>query len=123
MKYKSLKNWYSSSIVRRDFVKRRASQTAILSGLSPSLVPLLVVFASAFFLPLNAFGQVGGSSVAYEQATRRLDVDTKWLRETGVIPAKDQMSVKDFWQIENQSEEKLDKVREPAQKFAQALLH
>jgi hypothetical protein len=39
-----------------------------------------------------------------------------------VIPAKDQMSVKDFWQIENQSEEKLDKVREPAQKFAQALL-
>lgn len=46
----------------------------------------------------------------------------KWLREAGVIPAKDQMSVKDFWRIENQSEEKLDKVREPAQKFAQALL-
>ena len=42
---------------------------------------------------------------------------------SGVIPAKDQMSVKEFWQIENQSEEKLDKVREPAQKFAQALLH
>lgn len=61
-------------------------------------------------------------SRALGQATRRLDVDTKWLRETGVIPAKDQMSVKDFWQIENQSEEKLDKVREPAQKFAQALL-
>jgi iron(III) transport system substrate-binding protein len=63
------------------------------------------------------------TSKALGQATRRLDVDTKWLRETGVIPAKDQMSVKDFWQIENQSEEKLDKVREPAQKFAQALLH
>jgi len=61
-------------------------------------------------------------SRALGQATRRLDVDTKWLRETGVIPAKDQMSVKDFWLIENQSEEKLDKVREPAQKFAQALL-
>jgi iron(III) transport system substrate-binding protein len=63
------------------------------------------------------------TSKALGQATRRLDVDTKWLRETGVIPAKDQMAVKDFWRIENQSEEKLDKVREPAQKFAQALLN
>jgi iron(III) transport system substrate-binding protein len=61
-------------------------------------------------------------SKALGQATRRLDVDTKWLRESGVIAAKDQMSVKDFWQIENQSEEKLDKVREPAQKFAQIIL-
>ena len=32
------------------------------------------------------------------------------------------MSVKDVWQIKNQSEEKLNKVREPTQKFAQALL-
>ena len=56
------------------------------------------------------------------QPTRRLDVDTRWLRELGTIPAKDAMSVNDFLQIENQSEEKLDKVREPAFKAAQALL-
>lgn len=61
-------------------------------------------------------------SRALGQATRRLDVDTKFLRDAGVIPAKDHISVKEFWQIENQSEEKLEKVREPAQKFAQALL-
>ena len=59
---------------------------------------------------------------ALGQATRRLDVDTKWLRDAGVIAAKDGMSLKDFLQVENQSEEKLDKVREPAQKFAQAIL-
>ena len=59
---------------------------------------------------------------ALGQATRRLDVDTKWMRESGVIPAKDTMSVKDFLQVENQSEEKLDRVREPAAKFAQAIL-
>lgn len=59
---------------------------------------------------------------ALGQATRRLDVDTKWLKESGVIAAKDRMTVKDYLQIENQSEEKLDKVREPALKFAQALL-
>ena len=59
---------------------------------------------------------------ALGQATRRLDVDTKWLRETGVIAAKDQMTVKEFLQVENQSEEKLDKIREPAQKLAAALL-
>ena len=61
-------------------------------------------------------------SKALGQATRRLDVDTRWLRESGTIAAKDHMSVNDFLQIENQSEEKLDKVREPAAKFAHALL-
>ena len=59
---------------------------------------------------------------ALGQATRRMDVDTKWLRESGVVAAKDQMTVKQFLQIENQSEEKLEKIREPAQKLAAALL-
>jgi iron(III) transport system substrate-binding protein len=59
---------------------------------------------------------------AMGQATRRLDVDTKWLREYGVIAAKDQLSVKDYLEAENQSEEKLEKVREPAIKFANKLL-
>jgi iron(III) transport system substrate-binding protein len=61
-------------------------------------------------------------SRALGQATRRLDVDTHWLRAAGVIPAKDHLSVKEFLKIENQSEEKLEKVREPALKVAQALL-
>ena len=61
-------------------------------------------------------------SKALGQSTRRLDIDTQWLRKAGVIPAKDHVSVKEFWQIENQSEEKLDRVRAPAQKFAQTLL-
>ena len=59
---------------------------------------------------------------ALGQATRRLDVDTKWLREYGVMPAKDQLSVKDYLEAENQSEEKLEKVREPAVKLANKLL-
>ena len=61
-------------------------------------------------------------SKALGQATRRLDVDTHFLREFGTIAAKDVMSINDFLQIENQSEEKLDKVRDPAAKVAQALL-
>jgi iron(III) transport system substrate-binding protein len=61
-------------------------------------------------------------SRALGQATRRLDVDTRFLRESGTISAKDHMSVTEFWQIENQSEEKIDKVREPALKVAHALL-
>src|SRR6058998_2452259 len=61
-------------------------------------------------------------SRALGQATRRLDVDTRFLRESGTIAAKDTMSVAEFLQIENQSEEKLDKVREPAAKVAHALL-
>jgi hypothetical protein len=39
-----------------------------------------------------------------------------------VSAAKDRMSVKEFLQVENQSEEKSEKIREPAQKFAPALL-
>ena len=61
-------------------------------------------------------------SRALGQATRRLDVDTSFLRETGTTAAKDVMSVGDFLQIENQSEEKLDKVRELASKIARSLL-
>jgi iron(III) transport system substrate-binding protein len=61
-------------------------------------------------------------SRALGQATRRLDVDTRFLRESGTIAAKDTMSVAEFLQIENQSEEKLDKVREPASKVAHTLL-
>jgi iron(III) transport system substrate-binding protein len=61
-------------------------------------------------------------SRALGQGTRRLDVDTKWLRETGVTAAKDQISVKEYFQIENQSEEKLEKVREPALKVALTVL-
>lgn len=55
------------------------------------------------------------------QASRRLDVDTRWLRELGTIAAKDVMSSEEFWQVENQSEEKLEKVRKPALKFAHML--
>jgi len=59
---------------------------------------------------------------ALAQGTRRLDVDTRFLKESGTVAAKDVMSVDDFLQIENQSEEKLDKVRQPASKLAHALL-
>jgi len=61
-------------------------------------------------------------SKALGQATRRLDVDTRFLRESGTIAAKDVMPVDEFLQIENQSEEKLEKVRKPAAKVARALL-
>jgi hypothetical protein len=45
-----------------------------------------------------------------------------WDKRPGVSAAKDRMSVKEFLQVENQSEEKPEKIREPAQKFAPALL-
>ena len=59
---------------------------------------------------------------AIGQATRRLDVDTQWLKDFGVLPAKDHMTLRQFLEAENQSEEKLEKVREPALKVASRLL-
>jgi ABC-type Fe3+ transport system substrate-binding protein len=54
--------------------------------------------------------------------TRRLDIDTKWLREYGVIAAKDGLTLEQFYKMENQSEGKVYKVREPGAAVARKLL-
>jgi len=59
---------------------------------------------------------------AMGQGTRRLDVDTQWLKEFGVIAAKDSLTPDQYSKLENQSEEKVVKVREPAAEFARKLL-
>ena len=59
---------------------------------------------------------------AMGQPTRRLDVDTSFARKIGYLAAKDGISVEDYYKFENQSEEKLLKVRLPARKFAKKLL-
>jgi len=55
--------------------------------------------------------------------TRRLDIDTKWLREFGIIAAKDvPLTLEQFNKLENQSEDKIYKVREPGAAVARKLL-
>ncbi|HEY3306390.1 MAG TPA: extracellular solute-binding protein [Candidatus Binatia bacterium] len=74
---------------------------------------------------LNWFlGQEGQEtySRAMGQGTRRLDVDTKWLQEFGVIAAKDNLTPEQYTKLENQSEEKILKEREPAAELARKLL-
>ena len=61
-------------------------------------------------------------SRAMGQGTRRLDVDTQWLKEFGVIAAKDSLTPDQYPKLENQSEERVLKVREPAAEFAHKLL-
>ena len=55
------------------------------------------------------------------QASRRLDVDGKWLREFGVIPAKDSLTLEQYHKLENQSEAKINRLREPAAALARKL--
>jgi ABC-type Fe3+ transport system substrate-binding protein len=55
------------------------------------------------------------------QSTRRLDVDAKWLREFGVIPAKDALTLDQYYKRQNQSEEKINRLREPAAALARKL--
>jgi ABC-type Fe3+ transport system substrate-binding protein len=59
---------------------------------------------------------------AMRQATRRLDVDVKWLREVGVSAAKDVLTIDQYYKRENQSEEKINRLREPAAALARKLL-
>ena len=55
-------------------------------------------------------------------ASRRVDVDTKWLKEFGVIASKDSLTVEQFYRLENQSEEKIFTLREQAAAAARRLL-
>jgi iron(III) transport system substrate-binding protein len=61
-------------------------------------------------------------SRAMGQGTRRFDVDTQWLKEFGVIAAKDSLTPEQYPKLENQSEEKILKIREPAAEVARKLL-
>jgi iron(III) transport system substrate-binding protein len=61
-------------------------------------------------------------SRAMGQATRRLDVDTQWLKEFGVFAAKDNLSPDQYTRLENQSEEKILKTREASAELARKLL-
>jgi iron(III) transport system substrate-binding protein len=54
--------------------------------------------------------------------SRRLDVDTKWLKEFGVIASKDSLTVEQFYRLENQSEEKAYKLRELGAAAARRLM-
>jgi len=54
--------------------------------------------------------------------TRRLDVDTKWAKDFGVIPAKDGLTLEQYYKMENQSEERIYKIRDPAADLARRLL-
>ena len=61
-------------------------------------------------------------SKAMGQGTRRFDVDTRWLKEFGVIAAKDSLTPDQYPKLENQSEDRVFKVREPAAKLARKIL-
>ncbi len=55
-------------------------------------------------------------------ASRRLDVDTRWTRDFGVIGAKDGLSLEQYRRLENQSEDKIYKLRDPGSAAARKLL-
>ena len=61
-------------------------------------------------------------SKAMGAPTRRLDVETKWSKDFGVLAAKDLLTLEQFYRMENQSEEKIYKVRDPAAALARKLL-
>jgi iron(III) transport system substrate-binding protein len=56
------------------------------------------------------------------QATRRLDVETKWLAKENADAAKDTMSFKDYDRLRNHLEDKCVSIREPSRKFAETIL-
>ena len=61
-------------------------------------------------------------SRAMGQTTRRLDVNTRWSKEFGVMAAKDNLTPDQYTKLENQSEEKILKYREPAIDLARKLV-
>jgi ABC-type Fe3+ transport system substrate-binding protein len=56
------------------------------------------------------------------QGTRRLDVDTQWLKESGIEGCKDIMTVEDYYRRETHLESSVNKLRKPATALAEKLL-
>jgi iron(III) transport system substrate-binding protein len=57
------------------------------------------------------------------EPTRRLDVQTKSLKNIGITAAKDAMTIELFYKRQNQTEEKIYKVRDPGAALARKLLN
>jgi len=58
---------------------------------------------------------------ALGQPTRRFDVETKWTREFGHVAAKEVMTPEKYDELENGSEEIVNKYRKPAMQLAEKL--
>jgi iron(III) transport system substrate-binding protein len=58
---------------------------------------------------------------AMGQPTRRLDVDTQWTKEFGHVAAKEALTPEKFDELENSSENVVNKVRRPAMTLAEKL--
>lgn len=58
---------------------------------------------------------------AMGQPTRRFDVDTQWTREFGHVAAKEALTLEKFYELENGSEEVVNKFRKPAMMSAEKL--
>jgi iron(III) transport system substrate-binding protein len=58
---------------------------------------------------------------AMGQPTRRYDVDTQWTREFGHVAAKEALTLEKFHELENGSEEVVNKFRKPAMVSAEKL--
>ena len=56
------------------------------------------------------------------QGSRRLDVDTQWLKEFGIDGCKDVMSVDDYYRLETHLESSVQKLRTPAIALATKIL-
>jgi ABC-type Fe3+ transport system substrate-binding protein len=59
---------------------------------------------------------------AIGQATRRLDVDTKWLRTIGVYAAKDTLTIESYYKLQNHLEDAINQYRRPAMEIARQLI-
>ena len=70
---------------------------------------------------LSKEGQEWYSKVM-QNGSRRLDVDTKWLKSIGVDAAKDTISLQEYHKYRNHLEDKYTKVRIPAGKFAESII-
>ena len=59
---------------------------------------------------------------AMGQATRRLDVDTKWLKSVGVSAAKDSLTIETYYKLQNHLQDAIEQYRRPAMEIARNLI-
>ena len=60
---------------------------------------------------------------AMGQPTRRFDVDTRWTREFGHVAAKEALTPEKYEELENGSEEVVNKYSQTRHALAEKLIH
>jgi superfamily II DNA or RNA helicase len=109
---------FGKTVVAAWLIAKRGVNTLVIVHRRQLLEQWVERLSTFLGLPSKAIGQIGGGR---KKATRRLDVDTKWLNSIGIQAAKDVMTAEEYHKRESSFEDRVN-ARGPGEESARRLL-